>query len=261
MSINEGPDAGHRTAGRVLDILERLALAPEGSALRDLSRDLDAPKSSLLPLLRTLVLRGYASRDAAGNYRLGAKVIQLGSGSLAGMDLRDVARPLLVQLSQKTGESTILARLTEDGQSVVYIDKVEGTHRIRVAAAVGELRPLHSTASGKLLLAWEPHERREAILKTLKLTRYTTHTITSKAALRAELDRIRRDGFCVNADQITIGHCAIAAPIFDRDGRVLAACVLSAPKDRVWSKLPARVKDVLAAAADISALMGYSPRS
>ena len=72
MSTNDPADPGHRTANRVLDILEQLADAPRSCALRDLSRDLDAPKSSLLPLLRTLAARGYVTRDDAGAYRLGA---------------------------------------------------------------------------------------------------------------------------------------------------------------------------------------------
>jgi IclR family acetate operon transcriptional repressor len=258
MSTHDQADSGHRTAGRVLDILECLAMAPQGSALRDLSRILDAPKSSLLPLLRTLVGRGYASRDANGLYRLGAMVLQLGSGSLDGMDLRDIARPLLAALTQRTGESTILATLTSDEHSVVYIDKVEGTHRIRATASVGETRPLHSTSSGKVLLAWMPKEQREAVIRSLRLTRLTEYTITTKAALRAELDRVHREGVCINADQSVVGHCTVAAPILDRDGHAVAACVLSAPKERIWAALPRVVKDVKATAASISALLGHS---
>lgn len=260
VSMNPEDGTSHRTAGRVLDILEHLAAAPQGCALRDLSRDLTAPKSSLLPLLRTLVGRGYASRDSAGNYHLGEKVLQLSAGSLTDIDLRDVARPLLADLTRRTGESTILATLTGDEQAVVYIDRVEGTHRIRVAAAIGELRPLHSTASGRLLLAWLPKERREAIIKCLRMTRFTSQTITSKSVLRQELERIRRDGFCINTDQSVIGHCTIGAPIFDREGNAVAACVLSAPKDRVWSKLAVRLREVLATAGMISERLGYQPR-
>lgn len=260
MSTNDQADAGHRTANRVLDILERLADAPRGSALRDLSQDLDAPKSSLLPLLRTLTARGYAIRDVAGSYRLGAKVLELGSTSLADMDLREIARPALVRLTEHCGESTILATMTSDHMSVIYIDKVEGTHRIRVAAAVGELRPLHSTASGKVLLAYLPAPERDTVIRNLKLVRYTEKTITTKVELRAELERVRRDGISINMDQSVMGHCAIAAPIFNHQGIVVAACVLSAPKDRVKARLPQLAGEVRATANAISSMIGYRAR-
>lgn len=254
---DEPADAGHRTANRVLDILELLAQSPSGHALRDLSLDLAAPKSSLLPLLRTLTGRGYITQDSRGAYHLGTKVLELSRGANAETDLRTIAHPALAALAAKTGEAMILARLTSDHKAVVYIDKVESIHRIRVAMAVGETRPLHSTSSGRLLLAFMAAPQREAVIKDLVLERYTEKTITRKADLRKEVERIRAAGVCINIDQSVPGQCAIAAPIRDNHGEVVAACVLSAPKERVQKSLPALIEELKAAAGAISQRLGY----
>lgn len=251
---------GHRTANRVLDILELLAESPAGSALRDLSKQLDAPKSSLLPLLRTLTERGYISHNDQG-YRLGTKVLELSSGLDTERDLRQLAHDHLVALRNQTDESTILARLTSDRKAVVYIDKVEGHHRILAAAKIGETRPLHATSSGKLLLANMPAAEREETLNRLELTRFTDKTITDRQQLMAEIDDILRQGFCINIDQSVLGHCAIAAPIRDHWGEVIAACVLSAPTERVKDALPAMTAALQTTAARISQQLGYKPRA
>jgi len=244
----------------VLDILEHLADAAHGRALRDLSAKLHAPKSSLLPLLRTLVARGYITHGEAGMYRLGAKVLELGVGSLAELDVRDVARPALVELSARTGEAVLLATMASDNLAVMYIDKVESIHRIRYAAGVGERRPLHSTSSGKVLLAFMPPDRQETIIRAIKLVRFTDETVATKTGLRRELARIRAEGICINIDQAVVGRCAIAAPMFDHRGDAVAACVLGAPKERVKDLLPQLVREVKATADTVSKLMGYRDR-
>lgn len=251
------PAGGHRTAIRVLDILEMLGDSP-GYTLTDLSRMLEAPKSSLLPLLRTLQSRNYITQDGAGSYHLGTKLLELSSSLNAKMDLRNIAHPQLLALTKKTGESTILVRLTSDRKAVVYIDKVECAHPIRAAASVGDTRPLHSTSSGRLLLAYLPEELREPLVNSIELTRYTRKTLTSVNALRKELEQVRSQGYCVNIDQSIVGHCAIAAPIVDSHGEVVAACVLSAPKDRVCEMIAELTGELIRAAGEISRRLGYS---
>jgi IclR family acetate operon transcriptional repressor len=257
MSTNDSSENGHRTASRVLDILEDLAESPQGRALRDLSSDLKAPKSSLLPLLRTLVNRNYITHDDAGIYRLGSKLIELGMGSIAELDVREIAHPALVDLSKRTGEAVMLATLASDSLAIMYVDKVESIHRIRYAAGVGERRPLHSTSSGKVLLAFMPMAQRNAVIKAIKLIRYTDETVSTKAELRAELETVRKEGVCVNIDQAVVGRCAIAAPIFDHHGNAVAACVLGAPKERIKNNLSGLISEVKATALAISKLLGH----
>lgn len=247
----------HRAAARVLDILELVVSSRLGLALRELSAQLEAPKSSLLPLLRTLTARGYLEQGALGAYRLGRKALELGMGSPAHRALPELARPTLHELMRRTGETVFLGTLGGDGTAVVFVDKAESEQVIRYTAGVGDRRALHATSSGKVILAFLPLPERERILRALPLKRYTDQTVTSLAALRAALEEVRRTGVCVNLDELAVGAAGIAAPIFDRDGRVAAACAIGGPTDRVRPRLKPLAAEVKAAARDISALLGH----
>lgn len=254
-----GTAGAHRAAGRVVDILERLVSSRDGLALRELSAQLEAPKSSLLPLLRTLVARGLLEQGTAGEYRLGPRALELGMGSSAHRGLSEIARPALRALMQRTGETVFLGTLSGDGAAVVFVDKVESEQVIRYTAGVGDRRALHATSSGKVILAFLPAARREKILRALPLKRYTERTVTSLPALRAALDEVRESGVCLNFDELAVGAAGVAAPIFDRDGRVAGACAIGGPTDRVRPRLRALAAEVKAAARAISARLGHRP--
>lgn len=252
-----GSAGAHRAAGRVVDILELIVSTRDGLPLRELSARLEAPKSSLLPLLRTLTARGYLEQGALGEYRLGRKACELGMGSAAHAELPEIARTALRELMQRTGETVFLGVLGGDGTAVVFIDKIESEQVIRYTAGVGARRPLHATSSGKVILAFLPSSQREKILRSLPLKRYTEQTVTSLPALRASLDEVRHTGVCLNLDELAIGAAGIAAPIFDRDGRVAGACAIGGPTDRVRPRLKPLAAEVKATARAISALLGH----
>ncbi|HEU4438807.1 MAG TPA: IclR family transcriptional regulator, partial [Methylomirabilota bacterium] len=230
-----------------------------GLALRELATRLEAPKSSLLPLLRTLSARGYLAQGPRGEYRLGRRALELGLGSPAHRGLPDLARPALRALMQRTGETVFLGTLSSDGLAVVFVDKVDSDQVIRYAGGVGDRRPLHATSSGKVILAFLPVSRRDRILRALTLRRYTDRTVTSLGALRAALDEARHAGVCVNLDELAVGAAGIAAPIFDRDGLVAGACAIGGPTDRVRPRIKMLAAEVKAAARDISNLLGHRP--
>jgi DNA-binding IclR family transcriptional regulator len=213
----------HRAAGRVVDILELVVRTHEGLPLRELSAQLEAPKSSLLPLLRTLTARGYLEQGALGAYRLGPKAFELGMASPAHRAWPEIARPALRELMQRTGETVFLGSLGGDGTAVVFV----------------------------------PAPERERILRALPLKRYTDRTVTSLPALRAALAEVRQTGVCVNLDELAVGAAGIAAPIFDRDGRVAGACAIGGPTDRVRPRLKPLAAEVKATARAISALLGH----
>lgn len=254
-----GSAGAHRAAGRVVDILESVVGSREGLPLRELSAQLEAPKSSLLPLLRTLAARGYLEQGPLGEYRLGRRALELGMGAPAHRELPEMARPALRALMQRTGETVFLGTLSGDGTAVVFVDKVDSDQVIRYTGGVGERRALHATSSGKVILAFLPPPRREKILRALPLKRYTDRTVTSLPALRASLEEVRRSGVCFNLDELAVGAAGIAAPIFDRDGQVVGACAIGAPTDRVRSRLKSLAAEVRAAARAISASLGHRP--
>jgi len=247
----------HRAAGRVMDILELIVRARDGLALRELSAQIEAPKSSLLPLLRTLTARSYLEQGALGEYRLGPKALELGMSSPAHRAWPEIARPALRELMQRTGETVFLGALGGDGTAVVFVDKAESEQVIRYTAGVGDRLALHATSSGKVILAFLPAPERERILRALPLKRYTDRTVTSLPALRAALEEVRQTGVCVNLDELAVGAAGIAAPIFDRDGHVAGACAIGGPTDRVRPRLKPLAAEVKAAARAISALLGH----
>jgi DNA-binding IclR family transcriptional regulator len=234
-----------------------MARSPEGLALRDVSAQLEAPKSSLLPLLRALTARGYLAQGRDGDYRLGLRLFELGSAASARRDLAEMARPALVELMRRTGETVFLGTLAGDGLSVVYIDKVESEQIIRYAAGVGDRRPLHATSSGKAILAYLPAEHRERILKGLPLVRHTERTVTSASALAGALEEIQRAGVCVSLDEMVRGAAGVAAPIFDRQSQVAGVCAVAGPTDRIRPQARRLAGEAKRTALAISALLGY----
>jgi IclR family acetate operon transcriptional repressor len=253
------PRPGHRAANRVVDILELLLASRDGLALREISAQLEAPKSSLLPLLRALTTRGYLGQARGGEYRLGPRALALGTSSAAHRELPEVARPGLVALARRTGETVFLGTLAGDGLSVVYVDKVESEHIIRYAAGVGDRRPLHATSTGRAILAFLPAEQREEILGMLQLERHTERTVTSLPALRASLEEIQRTGVCVSVDEMVRGASGVAAPIVDRHDHLVGACTIAGPTDRVRPRLRQLAAEAKEAARAISALLGHRP--
>ena len=250
-------DGGHRAANRIVDILELVAASREGLPLREISAQLEAPKTSLLPLLRALKARHYLAQGRAGEYRLGPGALELGTGAASRRDLVDVAHAPLVELMRRTGETVFLSVLAADGLSMVYVDKVESGHVIRYAADVGDRRPLHATSSGKALLAFLPAEQRERAVSSITLARHTERTVTSVTALRAMLAGIQRTGICVSVDEFVSGAAGVTAPIFDRQGRVAGVCTVGGPTDRVQPQVRAIGAEVKRTAAAISGQLGH----
>jgi len=249
--------ARHRATERVIDILELAAASRDGLGLKELSARAETPKSSLLPLLRTLTARGYLEQGRAGEYRLGARALELGTRSMGRRRLVAVARPVLEDLMRRTGESAFLAALAPDERAVVFIDIVEADQIIRYTVAAGDQSPLHATANGKAILAFLPDARREGILASLRLKRYTERTLTSLSALRSSLDEVRRAGLCASVDEVVRGAAGVAAPVFDGAGRVAGACAVGGPTDRIKPRLRALGAEVKAAARAISLLLGH----
>jgi IclR family acetate operon transcriptional repressor len=246
----------HRATDRVIDILELTAASPDGLPLKDLSLRVETPKSSLLPLLRTLSARGYLEQGRAGEYRLGPRALELAARSSGRRELVDAARPALDALMRRTGESAFLTTLAGDAPAVVFIDVVETDQLIRYTVNVGQRSPLHATANGKAILAVLPAAEREEILKSLPLKRYTDRTLTTVSALCAALDEVRAAGVALSLDEIVRGASGIAAPVYDRDGRVVGACAVGGPTDRMKPRMRQLVADVKATARSITTLLG-----
>lgn len=224
---------GPQSVGRVLAIMERLADARDGASLAELALLTGTPKSSLSGLLQGLVVENCVSRDSGGRYRIGDRFLSLATRTVFGQDIVAALRPVLADLAFVTGETALLAALAQDGAHLTYLDAVESENPIRYSVRVGELRELHCTAAGKVLLAHMPEPDLQAWLERAGLPKFTARTISTMPDLRRTLDQVREVGVAFSADERVLGASAIAAPVFGPDGQVMAALLIAGPTARM----------------------------
>ena len=250
---------GPRSVGRVLELLGRLAAAPQGLPLATLAATTGAPKTSLLGLLRALAAEGYAVQHEA-LWRLGPEAVGLARAILSAAgdgDLVATARPALERLAEQAGETAMLAVLAPDRRAMVYADKVESRTALRFAATVGDARPIHCTASGRVMLAFLPPPWPAEFLRTARLTPHSPTSVTDRRTLRRIVAETRAQGFAVTLGETTEGVAGIAAPIFDARGAVLAALMLAGPIARVEPRIAPLARRVREAARDVSRRLGH----
>src|SRR5690242_8359536 len=205
---------------RALAMLEAVAAAQDGDGLSnaDISRKLQIPKSSASYLLRTLETQGYLHRNPeTGKYRVGLKVLSLSRGALSGIDVREVALPIMRNLMEKTNLTCHLAIL--DGPEAVYIEKVEPQGFIRMDTWVGRRMRVHATSVGKALVAHIPQPQLEKILADRTMERRTPKTICTLPRLLKELEKVRTQGYAVDDGENNLGARCVGAPIFNQQGR------------------------------------------
>jgi DNA-binding IclR family transcriptional regulator len=244
-----------KTLVKALRILGSVAAHPEGLTLSDLSRTCRLPKPTAHRVLGVLVQGGMLRLDADGGYRLGPECLVLGTAFLENLDLRDQARDILFDLVERTGETCHLGVL--DGKRVVYIEKVESPHPIRMASRVGRTNPAHSTGIGKAMLAFSPAEQIEAIIAA-GLEQRTPRTITDPSRLRNELAMVAKRGYAIDDIENEESIRCIAAPVFDHEHAVVAGISIAGPEYRLsLGRLVEMADDVREAARELSRRVGY----
>ncbi|MCW5770511.1 MAG: IclR family transcriptional regulator [Rhodospirillaceae bacterium] len=246
-----------KSVANVLSILRQFSHERPMLGVSEIGRALGIDKANVHRYLRTLVEHGFVRQDrATRRYALDFGIVELAGVQLGQMGLVDVARPHLTRLSLETQETVQLSVLRERG--VFYVHVVESSQPIRVASRLGEYGPLHCTAAGKLLLAFEPEARRELVLSQ-PLAAFTPKTVTDPDLLRDELDSIRRRGFSMDDEGFVPHLRVVAAAVRDRSGEVLAAVAVGGPSPRVTKARMALLKERLFEATErISQALGYN---
>src|SRR5512139_661931 len=230
-----------QSLARGLKILDLLGQAVDGVSITELAEALKVDKGSASRLVSTLARYGYAEKDeATRRYHLGSRVVGLSRSVLTRLPLRDVARPYLRQLMERTGECAHLA-VPAQGKAL-YIDQVASPATLRVNAEVGTMNPLHCTALGKALLAFG------AVEIPAKLERFTPRTIKSKRALQEHLAEARRIGYAVDDEEFDPGVRCIAVPVLDFRGKAIGAIGISGPSTRIT---PERLPQLAAIVVEI----------
>jgi IclR family acetate operon transcriptional repressor len=191
-----------------------------------------------------------------GHYDLGTNVLSLSKSLLEHLNLPEVAKPALQQLSQISNETTHLGLL--DGTRMLYIGKVESSQTLRLHSAVGTRNSLYSTAMGKAILAFLTPKQRAALLDQITFTPYTPNTIADRAVLAVHLEEIRARGWAIDDMENEEGIRCIGAPIFNHEGLPFAALSISGPAYRLSiSRLVELSQLVLEAAGAVSCQLGY----
>ncbi|AJE33869.1 transcriptional regulator [Corynebacterium humireducens NBRC 106098 = DSM 45392] len=174
--------------------------------------------------LHTLVTVGYAGTDGT-EFWLAPRVLELGYSYLSGLGLPAIAQPRLEELSRHIGESSSLSVL--DGNDVVYVNRVPVRRIMTVSITIGTRFPAYATSMGRVILAGLPDEELEAYLADVELEPLTPATLVDVPSLRAELTRIREQGFAIVDQELEPGLRSLAAPVYSPSGRVVAAVNVS----------------------------------
>ena len=243
-----------QSVDRALTVLE--ILAKRGVAgVTEIAAELGVHKSTASRLVSVLESRGFVEQlSDRGKYRLGYGIARLGSALTRHRDLAHEGRVACEALAADTGETVNLAIL--DGGRVINISEVRGSGAVAVQTWVGQSTPSHATSSGKALLAHLPRRDLDVVLGT-DLQRYTEHTITDPAVLERELDTVRERGWASSVEEYELGLNALAAPVRDHDGTVVAAISMAGPSFRLTpADFPGLAPRVLQAAADFGRRLG-----
>lgn len=215
----------HRATARVLDILERLSASEDGMTLTELAQSLDAPKSSLFPIVHTLERRRYLQPHArSGRYTIGPGALILSAAFAADPGMVPVVQVMkhVVADCQETCQCGIL-----DHGNVLYVAKEDSTQAIRMISWVGKRLPANATAIGKALLSGLTDDEVRGLYPD-GLPRLTPHTVSNPELLLAQLDAIRAGELATEREESTPQLACWAVPL-RRDGKVFAALSVAVP--------------------------------
>jgi DNA-binding IclR family transcriptional regulator len=242
---------------KALDVIDALAKAGRPVGLSELARTLGRPIPSVHRLLRTLELRDYVEAFD-GRYRLTLKLFEIGSSVVDSIDVVAEARPVCAALCDDVDETVNMS--VRSGVSAVYVMKLDSPRSVRLISRLGMHAPLHCTAMGKVLLAYAEPQVQRSLLQRMKLEPRTANTITTRAALRAELADVAARGYAVDREEFDDGLVCVAAGVFASSGEIVAAISITGPAARirrsVWKRHGALVQD---AGEQISRRLGYRP--
>ncbi len=242
---------------RTLDLLEALAETGE-VGIAQLSNRVGLHASTVHRLLSTLISRGYVRQNTAtGRYLLGLKPLDIARGVRAHLDMRIQALPILRDLMRESGETANLA--VQNDQHLVYLEQASSPGwMLRMFVQPGARAPLHSTASGKVLMAYMSEDELLQLLSDYPLSPSASRTIVDRTVLVEELQEVRRQGYATDWGEQEDGVGCVAGPVMDYTGRVIAAISISGPWIRITpERLEQLAPLVQGACHKLSADLGY----
>jgi IclR family pca regulon transcriptional regulator len=249
------------TAARTLYLLKVVAENDAPVTLTALVTRLGWSKPAVYRLVRTLeTVGGLRLHDQTG-YVLGPALITLGQAALRATRVPEIARPYLEELYARLDETIVLTVL--DGDEVVYVERIEADKVLIPTARLGSRRPAYATATGHVLLGGLGDDEVRRRLSHVTFERLAPNTLNSIEEVLERLAQVRQRGYAMNDEELAVGHRAIAAPVRDHAGVVVAAVSVSVAAARISRRQLGKVaRDVLIPAVDrISAGLGAPSRS
>jgi DNA-binding IclR family transcriptional regulator len=239
---------------RGLRILDEIAAGR--TSLGEIAQSLEVHKGTVLRLLTTLQQHHFVYRDDPSHYHLGRRLFDLAAFALDGRQVVAHARDAMRSLGQSTGRGSYLATL--EGDEVVVVETDPGRNALQTVPRIGEALPAHATAGGKVLLAGLPAKRLDALLARLPLDGLTDRTATDVAAVRDEVAKVTSAGFALELGEFQPHLDAVAAPVRDFSGKVVAALAITVPSvSFAEQELTRYVPELLAGAAEASRELGW----
>jgi len=220
-----------QSVAHALDVLEEFRGEMDELGVTELSKKLKLHKNNVFRILATLQSRNYIEQNRTNdNYRLGIKCLELGQTFIHQRGLLKQAQPILRELAESSGETSYVSILR--GADVVYLDAVETTSTVRVISRVGLHMPLHATAAGKALVAFDSEEEIRKRFHS-ELFRYTKHTITVPEELLKNLAAVNELGYATDLEEFEEGLRCVASPVRDYTRKVIAALSVTGPAHRL----------------------------
>lgn len=252
----ESPEYTVPAVVKAFALLEALKKGGPDLSTAELSRTTGLNQSTVLKLMSTLVSVGAASRsEKTRRYSLGTALADYGRAALNQLDVRRLARPLLKELAEKSGETAVLGVV--QGNKILLADKKEPLLEIRVSPFVGLQVSGSATAHGKALLAWSDPQKTEELIAGEGLVRHTKTSIVDRNALIDHLALTRTRGYATDRDEYQEGVSGVAAPVFNPSGVVVATLSIVGPSFRVDDKKLREFGELsLACAGRLTALLG-----
>lgn len=238
---------------RMMQLLDVLSQHTMPATLKQLAHATQLHPSTAHRILGVMVDNRLVDRIEPGTYRLGIRLVELGSLVKSRISVRQEALPHMQALHQQLGETVNLSVRRND--EVVYIERTaEGNTMMRVVQIIGAHAPLHITAVGKIFLASETPQRVAEYVSRTSLPRFTDNTLTDAKKLAAELEEVRKRQYAFDNEEAERGVCCVGAGIFNDEGKLIAGLSVSAPTERFRK---AWAESVRQAAERISRAIGY----
>ena len=217
----------NRTTQRTVEILKLVSKNPEGITLDDICKTLNLPKTSAYDIVTTLAEMGMVNVDkgARQRYTIGLTAYRIGVNYTNNLDFIGALEPELKKFAKEVGKTVFFG--VRSDHEVVYICKSEPENPIITTATVGTKNPMYCTSLGKAILAYSDEETLRQVMGRIKFVRKTENTLTDPESLLAELDKVKQQGYALDAREVEEHMECVGAPVFGADGNVLGAISVS----------------------------------